>query len=213
MTLARRLRLPVLVLLVAGSLLGCVDEPQYHYLKTSDMDAYFRVPRDWTLFSEGEFKTALSGTELPPVLQRITWASGFDASTTSPSLGNLFTPANHPVGFSEVKVLNVLEQGRLSFDELRNYVLPLDQLLQSGDAEPLDGLYDQPFVRGDLHGTRAIWAIEGDDGPFVYDQVAMFDPDRSRIFLLVFSCATDCYSDHRRSIDEIVSSLRVGEEI
>ena len=211
MTLLRRVRIPALLVVALAFLASC-GEPQYHYLKTSDLDAYFRVPRDWTLFTESEFKGALTGSELPPVLQRITWASAFDASP-QPSLGNLFTPANRPVGFSEVKVLNVLEQGRLSFDELRNYVLPLDQLLQNGDAEPLDGLYDQPFNRGDLHGTRAIWAIEGEDGPFVLDQVAMFDPDRSRIFLLVFSCATDCYSDHRRHIDEVVESLRVGEEI
>lgn len=208
MRLLRRGRSLVSVLLLV-SLIAC-SEPQYHYLKNSDLDAYFRVPRDWTLFSENEFKTAVSRSQLPPDLQRITWASGFDASQ-APTLSNLYTPAPAPVGFSQVKILNVLEQGRLSFDELRNYILPLDQLLQNGDAEPLDGLYDQPFERGELHGTRAIWAIQGADGPFVFDQIAMFDPDRSRLFLLVFSCATDCYSQHRRSIDDVVESLTVGE--
>ena len=202
----------VALLLTVVAVAGACGEPQYHYLKTSELDAYFRVPRDWTLFSQTQFKDALTGTEIPPVLQRITWASAFDASQ-SPSLGNLFTPSTSPAGFSQIKALNVIEQGRLSFDELRNYVLPLDQLLQAGDAEPLDGLYDQVFARGDLHGTRAIWAIDTEDGHFVFDQVAMFDPDRARVFLLVITCATDCYESNRRMIDELVNSLKVGEDV
>jgi hypothetical protein len=66
--------------------------------------------------------------------------------------------------------------------------------------------------RGGLHGTRATWAVEFQGGPVVYDQIALLDPDRTRVFLLVFSCGTDCYSENKRVIDQVVTSLNVGDE-
>ena len=197
--------------LVAVALVSC-GPPSYHYLRTSELDARFRVPNDWTLFSQNEFKDAQSRNLIPPAVQRIAWASAFDASE-DPSLGHLFTPATAPVGYSEVRELNFIQYNEMSIDGLRNLVLPLDEWLAEGTAEPLDGFRDQPFERGGLHGTRLTWAVELPDAPpVVYHQVALLDDDRSKVFLLVFSCAPDCYSSNQKTIDQIVTSLRVGED-
>jgi hypothetical protein len=195
----------------AFGLVSC-GPPAYHYLQAPDVDARFRVPNEWTLFSEDEYKEAQTQNLIPPVVQRIAWASGFDASA-DPSLGHLFTPAEEPVGYSEVRELNFIQYNEMSIDGLRNLVLPLDEWLAEGTAEPLDGLRDQPFERGGLHGSRLTWAVELPDGPpVVYHQVALLDDDRSRVFLMAFSCSTDCYSSSQRTIDQIVTSLRVGED-
>jgi hypothetical protein len=204
-------RLVVLVLALAALAAGC-GEPQYHYVKNADLDTYFKVPSDWTMFPEADLKERLGANDLPPVLDRILWGSAFDASSDA-TLDNLIGPTAQPTGFAFVRGLTVVEQDDVSFGALRNFYIELDRLFEEKSAEPLDGNFDMPFSRGDLHGTRAVWAIETQSGPVAYDQIALLDPARSRVFFMVISCTTECYADNRRTIDELVNSLKVGEGI
>lgn len=126
-----RLALPamcVVLALVAGS---CAS-PGYTYVRNTDVRAAFKVPSTWQTFDKNAV-LGLSGPQ-PNVPDPIQWLVGIDANPQgSPSdlLRAGALTSSEPQGIALVQDLSFTERDSANISYLRNFLFPVDQLIQN----------------------------------------------------------------------------------
>jgi hypothetical protein len=212
---ARRGGAALLVLAAVIALSACTGSG-YHYVKNSSEEGsgtYFKIPEGWRVYDENEFFAKL---DLPPerakTRKEMSWAIAFDASS-NPTLKHFEQPVTRqPFGIAEVRQLGPEERDQFSLMSMRNLVLPVDQLAESG-AE-LEVLKLEEFTRdGGFHGLRFTFNFRyPENNQFVtFDQVSIVDSDTKEVHLLVISCSTRCYEQKKDTINTVMDSWTVKE--
>src|SRR4051794_15713258 len=143
--------LGVAVVLVAASCSGS----GYHYVTSKKTGVYLKVPNDWEVFDKDDVAAGLkqSGGSLD---EQTLFIAAFD-SAPKPSISHvapLDPSSEHPTGLVRVKQLSGEERDLVSFQALRNLLLPVDQgveekkvkLLGRADLSPKGGLRGQRLV-------------------------------------------------------------------
>jgi hypothetical protein len=132
--------------------------PQYQYVRDSHTRTAFRVPTTWTIFD----KQAVLG--LPPGPQASTpdpieWLVGIDGAPQA-SVGHVLDTHNlasdEPQGIGLVRELSFSERDTASIAYLRNFLFPIDQLIQNeSDAAVVS--YDDKLDQNGFRGIQMVF--------------------------------------------------------
>jgi hypothetical protein len=143
----------VFVLLAASC-----SAPQYQYVRDTHTRTAFRVPTSWTIFD----KAAVLG--LPPgpqadVPDPIEWLVGIDGSpeaSVSHVLDASDLASDQPQGIGLVRDLSFVERDSASIQYLRNFLFPVDNLIQNkSDAAVLS--YDDTIDQNGYRGVQMVF--------------------------------------------------------
>lgn len=153
-----RARILSLVVAAAVPLAACA-EPSHEYVRNTDLRAAFRVPVAWTTFDEGDVLGTPPGPQ-PDVPDPVQWLVGIDGNPQPApehvQLSVATLTADHPVGLVLVQDLSFVERDEASLSYLRNFLLPVDQLLQDdSDARVLS--YEETVDEDGVQGVHLVF--------------------------------------------------------
>ncbi len=206
----------LLVAVVASlGLLTACGAPQYTYVADSAAGAYYKVPYGWHEISQQDLNAALqaAGASANGV-----WSTAFDAGT-APS-ANHFLAANvsQPFVFAEVGHLSSAVSNELSYNMLRDFMLPVTSSTRQTDAAkgfPLTNfkqLRDQTITASQgVHGVRETFQYTFPGGVSdTFDEDVLTNADQTIVYFLMVHCTNSCYTENENNINTIMSSFTVG---
>ena len=203
----------VVPLVVAGlSVAGCLA-PQYTYVSDNADNAYFKVPPSWHQVNE----SSLQSTEGPTTQEgSYLWSEAYDASAT-PSVAHIFSATSSPVAYASVLSLSSAERNDISFNSMRDLLLPVTQAARSAAAsahENLSGfasISDQVITDShDDRGIREIFQYTFEGTPETFDLTVMTNAATTKVYFLLVQCSATCFADNYQVISNVVNSFTVG---
>jgi hypothetical protein len=204
------------VLIAAGVVLAVVAAGcgSYSYVKSSSDKTYFKVPKRWTLYDESSVMDRLGSTlskkERSSELHQ-TWRVAFDAAP-KPSLNHLGSVrASYPSGLAVVRRLSFDAGDNLTTSQLRNYFFDVDTGLQDNSVNIKQ--YEELQRNGGFRGIHMVADITRSSGDVLtIDQTTLVDQGNSRIYALLVSCSSSCYSKNKNQINQVVDSWTVRKQ-
>ena len=204
------------IILLALMATGCAA-PQFTYVTNSGAHTYFKVPSDWRQISASSLQKATNnGGQQPSTV----WSVGYDASSR-PAAQDALSPANvQPFAYSVVAPVNQAMTNALSYNELRDFFLPVTPTARATAARggfPLTGFHllrDTMLTPGEgVHGVRVTFEYAYPGGSVnTFDQVALTNADDTEVYLLLVHCLASCYSSHHTEIDTVMNSFTVRSQ-
>jgi hypothetical protein len=209
------------VVAVAVGMVGC-GAPQYTYVKNSGERTYFKVPRQWHRVDQAALDEAVSpddpDSQAAVARQQLVWSIAYDADA-APAPIHLFSgDGDRPFVYATVRRLTQTQQAQMSFDGLRNAILPVtDAARQVADQAglPLDGfeLLSDEVVhpRTGIRGVHIVfhYRVGGPGELNTFDQTAYVNDDASRMYLLLIRCSARYYRDHGSEVRDVATSFTV----
>ena len=216
-----------LVALFAVTLAGC-GEPAYTYVTNSGAHTYFKVPRSFHQVSQEDLGDPFSGSDPDSASRqlerRLIWSVGFDANP-QPAAEHLYATSNQPFVYSSVRPLTPEQQGTVSFDLLRNLILPVSVLRlpptdvrriqaeqQGYNADSFELLRDDTLTPGrGVRGIRVVYNYQSQLSAVLdtFDLTAYVNDDASRMYFLLIRCSARCYRQRLAELDGIATSFTV----
>ena len=208
-----------LAVLLMGALatvgLAACGAPSYTYVADSAAQAYYKVPTGWHQISQHDLDAALqaAGGSAAGV-----WSTAYDASS-SPSGSNFLAPAiSKPFVFAEVGTLSSTVSAEVSYNMLRDFMLPVTSDARQEDAEsgfPLTdfkSLRDQTITaKQGVHGVRETFQYTFPGGIVdTFDEDVLTNADQTVVYFLLVHCTATCYSQNQNNINTVMSSFTVG---
>ncbi len=153
----RRPSAPVLGFVAVTILAASCASPQYRYVRDTHTRTAFRVPTTWTIFDKATVLGLPPGPQ-PAVPDPIQWLVGIDGDPQASvshilNVADLTTP--DPQGIGLVQALSFTERDSASISYLRNFLFPVDQLIQNGSDGAIVS-YNDKLVQGGLHGVHLV---------------------------------------------------------
>jgi hypothetical protein len=203
-----------LLVLPAITVAGCVA-PQFTYVADSSAKAYFKVPNQWHKISDSSLAAELKHTGFGTGAG--VWDVGYDAAGAPSANHVLNDAATKPFALALVAPLSQAVSNAMSYNLLRDIVLPVTQArrqLAAKSGFPLTGfqlLSDSLVTPGSgVHGVRDIFTYTYPDGKTdTFDQVALTNSDNTMVYLLLVHCQSSCYAKNTNQIDTIMTSFTV----
>jgi hypothetical protein len=179
---------------------------------------YFRVPSDWTVYSEKQIIDSLpkppSAASIPAIeavnFEQIFAAPG--APTKVMSIG--FQNAS-PVGTVTAGLLTASQRDSFSLASLRALVLGVDPMNTLSGAGGTSTAGDkvvnyQEFVKpSGYRGSTMTVQVQSGGHPFEFTQSAVVDPGTNWVYFIAVGCSDACFKSNASNIDQIVSSWNV----
>ncbi len=195
--------------------LSACGSPAYQYVADSSAKAYYKVPSQWHQISQKDLAAALkaAGGSSDGV-----WSTAFDAGTT-PSGSNFLAPSiGKPFAFAEVGTLSSTVSNELSYNTLRDFMLPVTSDSRQQDAAsgfPLTDfkqLRDQVITaKAGVHGVRETFQYTFPGGVAdTFDEDVLTNSDQTVVYFLMVHCTASCYSQNQNNINTVMSSFTVG---
>jgi hypothetical protein len=216
----RRRRAIALAFTVAlGILLSSCSSSGFIYVSSSDRNAYFKVPADWKYFDKRDLLVA-SGQSLSAESNRqLSWLIAYD-SDPEPSINHVIQldeSPQYPVVEARVQQLPFTVRDQLSLETMRNWVYPVDRLIQENFANVIS--YKDVTLPGGLHGVKMTFEVVlGGQGSVLANndaiwvaQTIVVDNASQKVYLFLVRCDSHCYRDNRSMLDQIVDSWTVKE--
>jgi hypothetical protein len=202
-------RLALLTLALGVLVAGCAGTG-YHYVKSSENKAYFKIPDGWRLYSQEQIldrAKGLSPREKQAELDS-TWRVVFDGAP-KPALAHLFdTRSKHPTGMALVLQLSFDDSDSVSLMALRNFFFDIDGAAQNNTGEVIS--YESVELDGGFHGIHIVATLDDDRGrPLTINETAVLDQSTSKLYIFIVGCEATCYEDEQGSIERIVKSWTV----
>ena len=201
------------LIIVGSSLAGCLA-PQYTYVADSADNAYFKVPPSWHQVSESSLQavqgqgTDQQGTYL--------WSRAYDASAR-PSVSHVFASSTKPVAYASVIGLSSTERSDVSFNSMRDLLLPVTSTARSAASAAHAGLSgfasfsDQVITDGhNDRGIREIFAYNLGVTPETFDLTVMTNSTTTKLYFLLVHCTEACFVKNYPEIEKVVGSFTVG---
>jgi len=208
-----------LALLAMGALtsvgLSACGAPAYNYVADSKAGTYYKVPAAWHQISQTELNAALvaAGASCTGI-----WCSGFDANS-SPEGSNFLAPAiSQPFVFAEVGTVDSTVSNELSYNMLRDFMLPVTSTSRTQDASEGFPLTDFKSLRDQtitgpqgVHGVRETFQYTFPGGVVdTFDEDVLTNADETTVYFLMVHCTETCYSQNQNNINTVMSSFTVG---
>jgi hypothetical protein len=195
--------------------LSACGSPAYTYVADSSASTYYKVPSEWHQISQKDLDAALqaAGGSSDGV-----WSTAFDAGT-APSGSNFLAPSiDKPFVFAEVGTLSPTVSNELSYNTLRDFMLPVTSAAQQQDAAsgfPLTDfkqLRDQTITaKQGVHGVRETFQYTFPGGTAdTFDEDVLTNADQTVVYFLLVHCTNSCYSQNQNNINTVMSSFTVG---
>jgi hypothetical protein len=208
-----------LALLVAAGLgmaglSGC-GAPAYTYVADSAAKTYYKVPNSWHAISKKSMNAALaaaggSGDGI--------WLTAFDG-TKSPAADHFLSfKLSKPFVFSEVGQLNQDAANSLSYNSLRDFLLPVTatqrQSVAASGSFPLTDfklLRDDTITsKGGVHGVRETFQYAYQGVTDIWDEDVLTNANQDTVYFLIVHCSDTCYGQNQADINTVLSSFTVG---
>jgi hypothetical protein len=208
-----------LVILLVGvlttfGLSGC-GAPAYTYVADGAAGTYYKVPVQWHPISQQQIDDLLQseGGSSAGI-----WSTAFDAGTGPNADHVLAGNLSQPFAFAEVLTLNPTASNELSYNMLRDFILPVTSSTRSTESQegfPLTDfkqLLDQTVTgKQGVHGVREIFQYTFPGGAAnTFDEDVLTNADQTVVYLLMVHCTNTCYAQNQASIDTVMTSFTVG---
>lgn len=189
--------------------------PAFTYVADSSAQAYYKVPSQWHQISQSDLNAALkaaggSGAGI--------WSTAYDASTAPAGSNFLAAALTKPFVFAEVGTLSSTVSNELSYNVLRDFMLPVtsDARTQAASSGfPLTGfkqLRDQMVTgKAGVHGVRETFDYTFPGGAVnTFDETVLTNAEATTVYFLMAHCTQTCYSQNQNNINTVMSSFTVG---
>lgn len=201
--------------LVIALLSGC-GEVSKIYAKNSALGIYFTVPAGWHKISEEDIRSfELEGADAAGKNKAdlVLWQEAYSENHATSARNILQLQATKSLtAFARVRALTTEESDAMSYNGLRNLILPVTELI-SGSSQVVDDfqlLDEREIVSERARGLETIFSFTPKDGENeTVHQTALLSTDRSSIYFFLVRCTTNCFDKSQGIVDEIVASFTV----
>lgn len=204
----------VVVLAICSLVLSGCSSSQL-YAKDKIDGVYFTVPNGWTKVTqktlnarEAESKATGAADRLSLVTWQEAYSKGGDA--TAADVFSLKAPKS-PLVYVRVRDLSIDEVQSVSYNSLRDIIVPLTDWINKGQvSKDFQLIDDYERVEKGARGVRTIFSFIGTDGAHqTIDQTAMVAPDHSKIYVLLVRAKTSDYQSAQSMLTKIGDSLTI----
>jgi hypothetical protein len=203
---------------IVVALTGC-GEPAYTYVKNSDYHTYFKVPRSWHRVDQAElidqFTAADPDSAEAQIEKRLIWLIAYDADP-EPAAAHILASSDDPFVMSSARPLTEAERGAVSFDMLRDIVLPVTDNRRKAAEQaglPLTNfelLHDEVLTPGaGIRGVRVVYNYQYRGLLNTFDLTAYVNDDASRMYFLLLRCSARCYRKRTAELAVVTTSFTV----
>ncbi len=203
------------VAVVGTTVLTACGAPQYTYVADSAAGTYYKVPYSWHRISQHDLQAALqaagaSGAGI--------WSTAFDADKTPAAIHFGEANVTQPFVFAEVGQLSQTASNELSYNMMRDFLLPVTAAARQQDAAsgyPLTNfkqLRDQTIAaKHGVHGVRETFQYTFPGGlSDTFDEDVLTNADQTVVYFLMVHCTNACYSQNESAINTVMSSFTIG---
>jgi len=136
---------------------ACGDTAAQNYVRDTNERTAFRLPQGWTTYDKA---TVLGQTGDPQgdTADPIRWLIGIDGdpqSSVTHVLNGSSLATDYPQGIALVQELSFTDRDNQSMSSLRNFLFPIDQLIQN-ESNAVIVSYDDEVVDGGLRGMQMV---------------------------------------------------------
>ena len=211
------MRRPVIALLGIALVLGLTGcgESSKLYPASKSEGVFFSVPTNWKALSTASLNKYEKESTEPEGAARQALVKWQIAYTTNKKLKvsevfNLTAPSK-PLAFARVRDLESSEINSVSYNTLRDVIVPVTQIIEGDDPSAPDFqiLVDQEVVQKGARGVQTVYSFSIDDKEQTINQTSLMSNDRTTMYIFVVRCTTECYAKNKKKIEEIVSSFTV----
>ena len=208
---------PVIALLGIALVLGLTGcgESSKLYPASKSEGVFFSVPTNWKALSTASLNKYEKESTEPEGAARQALVKWQIAYTTNKKLKaaevfNLTAPTK-PLAFARVRDLESSEINSVSYNTLRDVIVPVTQIIEGDDPSAPDFqiLVDQEVVQKGARGVQTVYSFSIDGKEQTINQTSLMSNDRTKLYIFVVRCATECYNKNKKKIEEIVSSFTV----
>lgn len=206
-----------LTLALAFSLAGCGEQSK-QYASSSAANTFFTVPNEWREISF-EKLSAFEKKQRADVDEEqanaVIWQVAFTpAKKFKISKVYAIEAIDEPIVVARVRELSYEEGNDISYNALREIVLPFQTWRMNPDQAPpgFSVVNDYEISDQGVNGIRSVFRFDSEGKNQTLDQVALVSNDRRKIYILLSRCVTTCYTKNQKVIDEIVKSFTVRGE-
>ena len=208
---------PVIALLGIALVLGLTGcgESSKLYPASKSEGVYFSVPTNWKALSTASLNKYEKESTEPEGAARQALVKWQIAYTTNKKLKaaevfNLTAPSK-PLAFARVRDLESSEINSVSYNTLRDVIVPVTQIIEGDDPSAPDFqiLVDQEVVQKGARGVQTVYSFSIDGREQTINQTSLMSNDRTTMYIFVVRCTTECYNKNKKKIEEIVSSFTV----
>ena len=211
------MRRPVIALLgiaLGLGLTGCGESSKLYPASKSE-GVFFSVPTNWKALSTASLNKYEKESTEPEAAARQALVKWQIAYTTNKKLKvsevfNLTAPSQ-PLVFARVRDLESSEINSVSYNTLRDVIVPVTQIIEGDDPSAPDFqiLVDQEVVQKGARGVQTVYSFSIDGTEQTINQTSLMSNDRTTMYIFVVRCTTECYAKNKKKIEEIVSSFTV----
>ena len=211
------MRRPVIALLGIALVLGLTGcgESSKLYPASKSEGVFFSVPTNWKALSTASLNKYEKESTEPEGAARQALVKWQIAYTTNKKLKaaevfNLTAPTK-PLAFARVRDLESSEINSVSYNTLRDVIVPVTQIIEGDDpsAPDFQVLVDQEVVQKGARGVQTVYSFSIDGKEQTINQTSLMSNDRTKLYIFVVRCTTECYNKNKKKIEEIVSSFTV----
>lgn len=211
------MRRPVIALLGIALVLGLTGcgESSKLYPASKSEGVFFSVPTNWKALSTASLNKYEKESTEPEGAARQALVKWQIAYTTNKKLKaaevfNLTAPTK-PLAFARVRDLESSEINSVSYNTLRDVIVPVTQIIEGDDPSAPDFqiLVDQEVVQKGARGVQTVYSFSIDGREQTINQTSLMANDRTKLYIFVVRCTTECYNKNKKKIEEIVSSFTV----
>ena len=208
------LTLLIVSVLATAGLSGC-GTPAYTYVADDSAGTYYKVPVQWHQISQQQINALLQseGGSSAGI-----WSTAFDAGSGPNANHILAGDLSKPFAFAGVLTLNSTASNELSYNMLRDFMLPVTSTTRSTEAQegfPLTDfkqLADQTVTgKQGVHGVRETFQYTFPGGAAnTFDEDVLTNADQTQVYLLMVHCTSTCYTQNQNAINTVMTSFTVG---
>ncbi|MEN9324742.1 MAG: hypothetical protein RL414_496 [Actinomycetota bacterium] len=203
------------IALTSVLLLSACAQPSKIYAADKSSGTYFSVPRGWKMVSQEDLSAHEATSTVAGASDRLAsviWQEGYspDTSVTAKKILSLKT-SDQPIVYARVRDLNGDEINAISYNGLRNIIVPLTSWFDGvGSVPDFTISVDEERIEKGARGVHSIFTFQGADGAYqTINQIALLSNDHTRIFVLIVRCSKKCYSENRQVLEDISNSYTV----
>jgi hypothetical protein len=186
------------LLLLAGAT-GCGTGPQDTY--TQNNGSYLRLPGQWELFSGTDIVRA---QDPEAALADGVDMRGFALGTDDAAV--VLNSSDTPAG---LLLTAAIPEGVTAEMDRAVVITNLNELIGSGGATVVEEF--APITAGDgARGERGTFDVPDLDGDVMrLTQLTVTDEDRTRVWVLIVGCSTECHERQKGLVNEIATTWKV----
>jgi len=196
------------------TLTSCSQSQIYAADKKSGV--YVAIPKGWYKITPADLKKAESKSTATGAAERlanVVWQEAYTTSqrSSTSSVFSLDAP-DGAVVYVRVRDLNYDDSNSISYNTLRNIILPITTWLEDPTKANAQFVLHDDHERTEkiARGVRTIFTF-GDSAGIseTVDQTSLVSDDRSRIYILLVRAPTDYYRKHAKELQSIADSFTV----